>query len=84
MQKILDEIKQERERQKTLIIDGKPMEEFDKKNTRTDWITYIVRYAVGVSPKLEWSKDKRTFREAMIKAAALAIAAIEAKDKGYC
>ena len=81
---ILDLIVEERNYQKSKVIDDKSMDEFDMENTQADWIAYINRYACGVHPKLEWSKDDRTFEEAMVKVAALAVAAIENHRKGYC
>ena len=57
-------------------------DEFDKTNSRNDWITYICRYASGAGDKL-WSRQDLEFREAMVKVAALAFAAIEAHDNGY-
>ena len=81
---ILEQIKAERERQKTLTFGGQPASEFDKKNGQGDWIGYINRYASGAHPKLETKKDPKGFRQAMIQVAALAVAAIENYDAGNC
>jgi hypothetical protein len=69
----------ERERQKQLKFDGQQAGDFDKENTDADWISFIVRYASGAAPRLQSRKDL-DFRQAMVKVAAIAIAAIESRD----
>lgn len=76
-------IEAERNRQKAWGSD-----EFDKGNTRNDWIAYIVSYAgdaakVKKKEKSGTEEDMRFVRN-LVKVAALAIAAIEAHEKGYC
>lgn len=83
MENVIAEVAKERESQKSRVYGGVPVAEFDKANRQGDWIAYIVRYASGVHPKLETRKDKNDFRTAMIKVAALAVAAVENYDKGY-
>ena len=82
MDKAIQDIIAERERQKSLSFGGKPATDFDQKNGQADWVNYIVRYAAGGAPKLENRKDF-DFRAAMVKTAALAVAAIEAFDAGF-
>lgn len=79
-EKILDE----RRRQRQLIFDGKSCNEFDKTNSRNDWVAYISAY-VGRAGKV--SRNEREdcdFESNLIKVAALCLAAIEAHYKGYC
>lgn len=49
---------------------------FDPNNIEEDWITYFCAYA---SRKID--EKNKTFRETMLKIAALAVAAVEAYDK---
>lgn len=77
--KAVADIIAERERQKSLSFGGVPSGEFDAQNTEADWVNFVVRYASGGAPKLEHRKDF-DFRTAMVKAAALCIAAIETTD----
>ena len=83
MEQVINDIRSERERQKTLEFDGVPSVDFDKENSQGDWIAYITRYASGAHPKLGVN-DGDGFRSAMVKVAALAIAAIENYDAGNC
>jgi hypothetical protein len=69
---ILKEIRQERDYQ-----DNKYGTAFDDKNTLNDWVTYIVNY-LG---KSAFSFNKEEQREYMLKAAALAVAALEAYER---
>jgi len=78
----LQSVLAERERQKSLSFSGQSVTEFDKQNTQADWVNYVVRYASGGAPKLEKRRDLE-FRQAMVKAAALALAAIESYDQGF-
>jgi hypothetical protein len=80
---ILMEIMDERMRQKDLAFDGNT-EEFDKKNFKNDWVAYINAYNGRASDKVFRNKNQdENFRENMLKVAALAVAAIEAYDKGF-
>ncbi|MAT51427.1 MAG: hypothetical protein CMK32_09625 [Porticoccaceae bacterium] len=60
-----------------------------------DWVAYITAYAGRAAEKVyrnqreselngKDSCDKKRFRENMVKVAALALAAIEAHENGYC
>lgn len=70
---IFNEIEAERAYQ-----DGKWGTAFDDKNTANDWAKYVADYAGGAAPlKL----DVANFERKMIKAAALAIAAVEASRR---
>lgn len=81
---VLDEVYAERRRQQELAHGG-DTEEFDKGNSRNDWIAYINAYTGRAAEKVfRNQRENQTFRENMIKAAALAVAAIEAHDKGFC
>lgn len=72
-------IAEERTRQKVMFT------EFDKTNTKNDWVAYISAYAGRAAAKVARNeKEGQTFRENMVKVAALAQAAIEAHDAGYC
>lgn len=85
MTAILDEIKAERERQKSLTTGTQTFDDFDKTNSQGDWVSYITAYAGRAPQKVVRNvKENQTFRANMIKVAAIAIAAIESHDKGYC
>ena len=59
--------------------------EFDKGNTRNDWIAYVNAYTGRAAAKVRRNeKEGQDFRDLMVKASALALAAVEAHDKGYC
>lgn len=61
------------------------MTEFDRNNTRNDWISYINAYTGRAAEKVfRNQKEEQDFRRNMVKAAGLAISAIIAHDKGYC
>ena len=68
-QQVLDEISKERDYQKTQWSD-----KFDSENTPNDWVSYIVRYA-GNAVVGPW--NPLTFRTALIKVAAICVAAVE-------
>jgi hypothetical protein len=74
--RIYDEIDGERYTQ-----DKKWGHEFDDKKSPYDWMGYIIKYATGEN---KLPKTTRQFRKQMIQTAALAIAAIEAIDRGAC
>lgn len=71
MDKILEEIKAEREKQKT-------MWRGDDTHSETDW-SAIITHELGQACFIE--DECKTFREQMIKVAAVAVAAIEAADR---
>jgi len=73
MEKIFEEIKNEREYQ-----DEKWGTEFDDKNTLNDWVSYIVTYAGRAT---EYDRTAEEQRKYMIKVAALAVAALETFDR---
>jgi hypothetical protein len=74
----------ERERQLELAHGG-DTETFDKGNTQNDWVAYISAYSGRASQKVARNeRQNEEFRANMVKTAALAIAAIQAHDKGYC
>ncbi len=52
--------------------------EFDDKNTANDWATYIAHYT-SKATELPW--NSKVWRKNMLKAATLAVAAIEAFDR---
>lgn len=81
---VIEAFDEERKYQKSKVINGVPMDQFDQENSQGDWIAYIVRYASGVHLKLGWSRDERSFRDAMVKVGTLAAAAIENYDAGFC
>jgi hypothetical protein len=81
--RIVGEVIHERERQ--IAVDGANTGAMDKTNTRNDWIAYINAYTGRAAEKVfRNERERQTFRENMVKAAALCLAAIEAHDKGYC
>lgn len=73
MEKILSEIKAEREYQQ-----GKWGDEFDSKNTPNDWVAYVAIY-LGRAVTLPWNKE--VFRTSLVKVATLCVAAIEWCDR---
>lgn len=78
------DILEERERQQSLAFDG-DTEDFDRTNSRNDWIAYVNAYTGRAAEKVVRNmREGQEFRTNMVKAAALCIAAIEAHDKGYC
>lgn len=81
---VLADIADERARQIELAH-GDDTNEFDKTNSRNDWIAYINAYTGRAAEKVfRNEKEGQEFRANMVKAAALAVAAIEAHDQGYC
>ena len=78
--KALDDILNERQ-----VQVEKGMNDFDKSNTKNDWVAYIVAYAGRAANKvLRNERENQTFRDNMVKTGALALAAIESFDKGNC
>jgi hypothetical protein len=83
MNGIIQEIKEERQRQKTLALGG-DTENFDKTNGQGDWVSYICAYAGRAPCRVFRNKrEGQSFRACMVKVGALAVAAIEAYDQGF-
>jgi hypothetical protein len=81
--KTLYEVYKERYHQIDLSLGG-DTNDFDKSNTKNDWIAYINAYIGRAAAKVERNeREGCEFRKNMVKAAALAVAAIEAYDKGW-
>jgi hypothetical protein len=81
---VFDEIEKERNRQIALCHGG-DTEAFDKSNTQNDWIAYILAYAGRAAQKVfRNEKEGQTFEANITKVAALCVAALEARKKGYC
>jgi len=66
---VLNEVRAERDYQ-----EAKWSPSFDDKNTANDWVSYIGRYCANAS-KFDLTQDE--FETAMVKVAALAVAAVE-------
>lgn len=82
-ERVLADIADERARQRTLEVNGQPIDEFDQQNSRNDWVSYIVAYAGRAADKVARNERQgEEFRKNMVKAAAIAVAAIEQYDKG--
>lgn len=63
MDKVLNDLKIERERQVQLAF-GDDTEKFDKSNTKNDWIAYINAYTGRAADKvLRNQREQQTFRE---------------------
>ncbi len=78
---IVNEVLAERNRQRDLA----GIEELDQRNTRNDWVGYIAAYSGRAADKVSRNQmEGQDFRANMVKVAALALAAIDACDKGYC
>jgi hypothetical protein len=82
MEKILEEIKAEREHQDHVW--GGP--DHDDNHHPYDWVVFIINYlGQSLSPIINKERDKknnyRIYRYNMIKVAALSVAAIEAIDR---
>ena len=79
-----DDICAERERQIELSHGG-DTNEFDKTNTKNDWIAYVNAYIGRAADRvLRNEREGQNFRANMVKAGALVLAALEAHDNGYC
>jgi len=78
-EKIFKVISEERDYQ---ITERKWSPEFDAKNTKNDWVSYICRYACSGAAM---DQDTNEFVASMFMVAALAVAAIEAgaRNDGY-
>lgn len=71
-QKILEEILAERERQSNLVGS-----EYDIHHTPNDWIAKIVHYASEETKRNAKTPESEAFRESLLKAAAVIVAALE-------
>lgn len=77
---IIDLIEEERERQDKIGNSS-----FDKTNTQADWVSCITAYAGRANESIIRNKNEgQTFKQNMIKVAALALAALESHEKGHC
>jgi hypothetical protein len=82
MQAIIQEITEERQRQKDLDFGGNT-DTFDTTNSQGDWVSFICAYAGRAPVRVYRNKrEGQSFRACMVKVAALAVAAIEAYDAG--
>ena len=81
---ILEEIDQELARQQQLAKDSGEGSAFDQKNLRNDWVAYVVAYLGRASHKVfRNQREKCDYRENLIKAGALIVAAIRAHDLNW-
>lgn len=81
---ILTEVHEERKCQIALQYDHKPALN-DRDNSQNDWVAYICAYAGRGAQKVARNeREGCSFRENMVKVAALAVAAIESYDEGHC
>jgi hypothetical protein len=79
---IIQEITEERQRQKDLSFGG-DTDNFDTTNSQGDWVSFICAYAGRAPVRVYRNKrEGQNFRACMVKVAALAVAAIEAYDAG--
>lgn len=78
MNPVVAEVAAERERQKSLET-----AKLDQTNTINDYVAYVSAYAGRASTKVNRNiRESVTPRDMFIKAAALAVAAVEAIDAG--
>ncbi len=78
---VIDDIVSERNRQHE-IAHGGNTDQFDETNTKNDWIAYICAYVGRAADKVfRNEREGQTFRENIVKVAALCVAALEAHDK---
>jgi hypothetical protein len=80
--RIVEEIFAERKRQ-IEIKRGGDTNAFDRENTKNDWVSFITCYAGRADDRCSRTEGL-DFRDEMVKVAALAVAAIEAYDNGWC
>jgi len=81
---VIADIRSERKRQKTLAL-GEDTDAFDRSNSQNDWVAHITAYVGRAASKVHRNqRETCLFRSHMVKVAALAMAAIESYDKGYC
>jgi len=79
---LLEEIGAERERQILVCKHGGDTDKFDQGNMANDWVAYIAGYLCRCTNMSRNIKDQTSFRDNMIKVAALALAALESLDNG--
>lgn len=83
MSDVYNDIQAERAVQKAKAHGG-DTDAFDQSLTRNDWVAMIAAYNGRASAKVFRNiRENQDFRDNMIKVAALAVAAIEAHDKGW-
>lgn len=57
----------------------------DRTNSKNDWIAYASAHLGRAAEKVvKNEREGQEFRDNMVKAAAVCVAAIESFDKGYC
>lgn len=76
MDKIIEEIKIERDRQHSL-----PGSEWDKRNTPGDWVSIISHYSSGEVRRNGINPNADDFKDSLIKSAAVIIACLENLDE---
>jgi hypothetical protein len=74
---VISEVSAERQRQKRDLYDT----DFDDQNTINDWIAYVCRYASDAEGFVDGTFHPSIFRSKMLKAAAIAVAAVETYDR---
>lgn len=72
---ILQEVHLERSQQ--------PLDFLDRGHMRNDWVALIAAYSGRAGARIA-RNEQEDFRKCMIKVAALAVAAVEAYDNGWC
>ncbi len=79
-EEIIELIKAERIRQVEIAHSG-DTNAFDKTNTKNDWIAYVNAYIGRAADKcFRNERENQDYKENMIKAAALIVAALEAEE----
>lgn len=73
--RILESIEQERARQDQL-----PGSEFDQKHSPNDWIAIAAMYLTRAANRKSTPSTKEEFRDSLVKAAAVILAALEHND----
>lgn len=82
--KVLADIAVERELQISTPMAGTHTDEFDKTNRANDWIAYIMAYAGRAARRVYRNqKEGQNYRDNLVKTAAIAVAALEAYDRGW-
>ena len=79
----IDDILAERAKQKELTFGGKTSSDFDKSNSPNDWVGYVSTYLGRCTSAARNQREGQDFRTNMVKAAAIAMAAVEAYDRGW-
>ena len=80
LSKVVEKVLGELTREKDFDSD-----EFDKSNSKNDWVAYISAYSGRAADKVfRNEREECDFDENMTKVAALAISALVASEKGRC